>query len=175
MSRTPFVYRPRTLEQLQRRIAIGGWDKGIYDAYKGDAKALCNYLRSPDLPLDDQKRMDLADLIERRIQRKQGKGRKPGVTPSIPGLMTTRDVVATAKNRLKWIRMRNGGRCPPGTYKQVLEAVLQEFGDQGYNVEVDFDIALDALRRGRRAHLRLNTANDTLARPIRESGVFWPD
>jgi hypothetical protein len=148
--RPPFVYRPRSLAQVQRRLAIYGWDEGLHQAYKGDAEALCNYLRSPDLPLDERKRDELADLIDRRIQRKQGKGRKPGVIPSgSPGTMSTRDVVAVARGRLKSIKARNGGRAPRGIYKQVLEEVCRYYGDEGFNVDVNLDEALDALRRGR--------------------------
>jgi hypothetical protein len=150
MTRTKqFVYRPRTEEQIRRHLAIANWAHGIYQAYKNDTKALCEYLRSSDLPLDEQKRDDLADLIERRIQLKPGKGRKSGVIPSFPGTITTRDVVAAAKRRLKWIRMRNGGRAPRGSFKQVLEDVCRDYGDD-YNVDVDFDKALNALSRGSR-------------------------
>jgi hypothetical protein len=149
-----FVYRPIPPELVTRRLAIYGWPKGIYQAYKYDTKALCKYLRSHDLPLNEEKRDDLADLIERRIQRKQGKGRKPGVIPRNPDLrdaMSTGDVVAHAKTRLKRIRARNGGRAPKGSYKQVIEDVCRDLADQGLEVDADFDKALADLRRGRPA------------------------
>jgi hypothetical protein len=146
--RTRFVYHTRTREQLLRHIAIGNWDDWIYQAYKKDTKGLCDYLRDPDLPLDEKKREALADLIEQRIQRKEGKGRKPGAAPSAPGKLTTGDVVAAARVRLKRIKARNGGRAPRGSYKQVLEDLCRFYGDEGYNVDINFEKAIDDLSRG---------------------------
>jgi hypothetical protein len=130
----------------------------IYDAYYyHDTKELCDYLRSPDLPLDEEKRRELADLIDRRIhRRKQGKGgkpgRKPGSIPAKPGVFTTNDAVAFARGRLKWIRARNGGRVPRGTLEKLIEEVCKDFGYEGYKVHVDLEKALRDLRRGRPAH-----------------------
>jgi hypothetical protein len=154
MSRTKqFVYRPRTGEQVRRRLAIYGWAKGLYQAYKYNTKALCNYLRSPELPLDDEKRNELADLIGHHIQPKQGKGRKRGIIPSDPDTKKTRDVVAHARVQLRWIKAGNGGKAPRGSYKQILEEACNFFADEGYDVDCDLDKALDDLRRGRPARV----------------------
>ena len=67
MSKTPFVYRPRTEEQVRRHLAIANWEDGIYQAYRKNTKMLCDYLRSPDLPLDKEKRYALESKMSRPI------------------------------------------------------------------------------------------------------------
>jgi hypothetical protein len=53
----------------------------MYDAYKKDAENLCSYLRSPDCSLNPIQRRQLAELIDREINVKVGRGRKPGKRP----------------------------------------------------------------------------------------------
>jgi hypothetical protein len=57
----------------QRGVIRGGWPVVLNDAHKGDAKALCDYLRRPDLTLGLDKREQLADLIERCVHHRIGK------------------------------------------------------------------------------------------------------
>jgi hypothetical protein len=142
-----------TRESIERhRARLGhGWGDALHCAYKRDTAKLCAYLRHPDLPLDEYKRDDLAALIDRRIGRKAGKGRKPGrIPPPDRDKITMDDVVYSAQKVLDRIRQRNGGRAPPGSYQVALAKVCQRLGDEGETVDIDERQALKMLSRGRR-------------------------
>jgi hypothetical protein len=66
-------------QALQRRRRINQFDDDILRAHRGDTEGLCSYLRS-ELPLSEEQREGIADLINRRIQRKQ-RGRPRGSAP----------------------------------------------------------------------------------------------
>jgi hypothetical protein len=144
---------PESREYLARMRLIVGWDKALYHAYKHDTTELSAYLRRPDLPLDEYKREDLAALIDRRIGRKAGKGRKPGRIPPLhPDRYTEDRVVALARDKLDWMRQRIGGKLPPGSYRAVLHEIYEDLVDNfEEDVEIiDEDRALKKLWRGRR-------------------------
>src|SRR5262249_22148347 len=66
-------------QAFQRLLRMDQFDDDMVRAHRGDTKGLCNYLRS-DLPLSEEQREGIADLIFRRIQRKQ-RGRPRGSAP----------------------------------------------------------------------------------------------
>jgi hypothetical protein len=144
---------PETLEWYR---AIGGWDEALYLAAKYDTAKLSAYLRRRDLPWDDDHRWELAELIDRLIHRRKeikGRklGRKPGrIPPPNRDKYTTDDVVYFARKRLDWIRQRNGGKAPRGSYKAAITHVCQRLGDEGEPFEVNERQALKMLKRGRR-------------------------
>jgi hypothetical protein len=137
-------------------LAIHGWHDALYRAYKRDTPKLAAYLRS-DLPLDKDKREALADLIDRRIHRKAGSGRKPGrIPPRNPDEITVGLVVTLARSDVESMRQRNGGTTPRGAYRAAILRVCKRLGDDGSNVNIDVDEALHMMRRGkqRRNHRR---------------------
>jgi hypothetical protein len=143
---------PESHEYLARMRLIVGWDKALYRAHKHDTTELSAYLRRPDLPLDEDKREELAALIDRLIdRRKEVKGRKPGrIPPSNPDAITVHHVVASTRDELDRIRQSNGGKLPRGSYRAALWQVCQRLGDEGENVEINEKQALKMLKRGRR-------------------------
>jgi hypothetical protein len=141
-----------TPESVERHLAIIGWDAALGLAYRRDTTKLSAYLRS-DLPLDadKDKREALADLIDRCIHRKVGKGRKPGCIPSLhPDKITEHDVARLARNELRRIKQRNGGKLPRGAYRAAITHVCQRLGDAGEDVVIDPEKVLTMLRRGPR-------------------------
>jgi hypothetical protein len=141
-----------TPESVERHLAILGWDAALSLAYRRDTTKLSAYLRS-DLPLDadKDKREALADLIDRRIHRKVGKGRKPGCIPSAhPDKITEHDVARLARNELRRIRQRNGGKLPHGSRRAAITHACQRFGDAFHDVDINIDQVLMILGRGPR-------------------------
>ncbi len=65
-----FVYQRRSDEDIRRRQRIRQFDGDIVRAYRGDTEGLRDYLNS-DLPLSQDQREQIAELIYRRIQRKK--------------------------------------------------------------------------------------------------------
>jgi hypothetical protein len=150
MSKRTYDYFKPTAESIKRQRAIRGWDDALDLAYNRDTKKLSAYLRS-DLPLDRPKRDDLANLIDYRIHRKKGKGRKPGRIPDRYHDKITDDYVARlARRELQRIRQRNGGKAPRGSVQTAISNVCQRLADDGEQVVIDADQVLTMLRRGPR-------------------------
>jgi hypothetical protein len=145
----PFVYTPAKPELIRRELQRLGWRDVLIQAYRRQTKGLRDYLRS-DFPLDERKRHELADLIERKIQLGDKKGRKPGAIP-VPREITERDIVEYARLELRRVRARNGGRVPSGGLRRALQTVCrrlgQSFGEEGLNVTIDFEAALAELKK----------------------------
>jgi hypothetical protein len=147
-----WVPTPESIERHRVRLGYG-WDAALNLAYKHDTVKLSAYLRRPDLPLDQDKREQLADLLDRVVHRRQrGRGgRKPGrIPPANPDAITTYHVVAWTRDRLDRIRRRNGGKLPWGANEAALTHVCQRLADEGEPFEVNEQQALKMLRRGRR-------------------------
>jgi hypothetical protein len=149
--RQSFVYRPPTRVEIERIRMRLGWKDAVYQAYKGDAVALCKYLKS-DLELDETKRHEISELIARRIQRRPGRGRRPGRIPS-PQAEIQQLLLAVARHRLRQLRIANGGRAPRGSYRAVLEQVGADLAEDGYR-NIDIDQALAFLQREARPRSR---------------------
>src|SRR5262249_1517475 len=150
MSKRAYSYFKPTAESTKRLLAIIGWDDALHRAYKRDTVKLSAYLRS-DLPLDEQKREDLADLIDRCIHLKKGKGRKPGRIPPRHRAKIIEDYVGRLGRReLQRVRQRNGGKTPRGSVQAAISNVCQRLGDEGEDVDIDGDRVLAMLRRGPR-------------------------
>lgn len=144
---------PEAVEQLiEHSRAVSGWDDALHCAYKGDTEKLRAYLLRADLraTLNEYKYAQLADLIYRRIERRQGtRGRKPGrIPPRDPDTATVHDVVRLARNELQRMRQRNGGKAPRDAYKAAVTLAAERLGEDG-NVECNMEEALQMLRRGR--------------------------
>jgi hypothetical protein len=148
MTRRSFEYRPPNREAIRRRLQRLGWSKARFAAYKHDTQELCEYLRS-ELPLDQDKRNDLADLIDRRIERKAGPGRKPGVIPP-PHEITQGYIISVVREKLRRERARNGGRVPHGATKRALVNVCRGLANAGESFDVNEDAVLKELKRNRR-------------------------
>ena len=115
----PYVYKPPPDEALPRRLRAYEFDVAIRRAYKGETRELAEYLRS-DLPLTEERRESLADLIERRLQRK-GRGRPRGPIPN-PRDDAMRLWIWLARKQLNKIRERSPNhRLPKGTIDKVID------------------------------------------------------
>jgi hypothetical protein len=139
-------------ESIERHLAMLGWPKALHDAYKYDTRKLSAYLRRTDLPpLNHDQLEQLADLIGRRIHRRAGTGRKAGrIPPRNPDEITEGYVVALARDEVQRMKERNGGRTPRGAYRAAILGTCRLLGDDGYNVEINVEQALAAMRRGKR-------------------------
>jgi hypothetical protein len=138
-----------TPESIERHLAISEWSLALHEAYKRDTRKLCAYLRRTDLPLDQDKREQLADLIDRRIHRKTGKGRKLGrIPPANPEAITPGYIAALARPQIEKLRRRNGGKAPRGALPAAVNDVCRRLGDDGYNIDDKLaEAALAKLRK----------------------------
>ena len=141
----------RTFEEIERQLAESGWHEALNDAYRYKTTKLSAYLRRSDLPLDQDKREQLADLIDRRIHRKAGSGRKPGrIPPRDPDEVSEDQIAAAARRKVQSMKQRNDGRTPRGAYLEAIHEVCQYFADNGFSFHIDKENVLAKMRRGRR-------------------------
>jgi hypothetical protein len=123
-----------------------GWRQAIYQAHAKDPRALCEYLRCFALPLDEDHRRDLAELIDRYVQQRRGrKGRRPGRIPS-PTSDLQQELFARIRYRLRLMRDANRGRVPHGGLRRSVEQVNEELFEDGFGC-VDIEWAVETLRR----------------------------
>lgn len=142
-----FRYQHRTPEMVQRRLKISGWTLAITKVYDRDTKELSDYLRSADLPLDPEQMEDLADLIDRKINIKPGKGRKPGRFTSLAerqGVVTTSVAVFVIKRH-----RRAFGKTPGVSVEEEIERFANFCSDAGCDVDIDKVKAVASVRRGK--------------------------
>lgn len=132
-ARQEIVYTDQDRERKLMELKLGTvWSEALHDAYQRKITKLREYLLS-NLPLDDLKREDLANLIERRIERYGGKGRKPGtIPPRDPDEINEAQFVRLLRGDLEHVRKQSGGRVPRGGYKRAFERLCQWLGAQGY-------------------------------------------
>jgi hypothetical protein len=149
--RKKFSYRPRTLADVEEQQQIHGLRDAVYEAHKGDAKALLAFLRS-DLSLShlEEYRHKLADLIGRFVQQKRH-GQRGRAVPTAKGEMQAR-FVARCRSRLKSIRAQNGGKTPRGAIKQVVDevATAMQDNDAFEDQSIDCEAARQSLLKQRR-------------------------
>jgi hypothetical protein len=141
-----------TAEKMERRWQkLHGWPQALHDAYRHDTTKLSAYLRRRDLDdLDQSKREQLADLIDRHIHHRGGKrGRKPGrIPPRDPDAITDEEIAARARAEMRQMKRRNGGRTLRGAVPKAINTVCQLFADDGYPLSgINMDRVVKLLRR----------------------------
>ena len=142
--KTKFVYQKRSQEQLLRRRRIYQFDDDVVAAYRGDTGPLCDYLKNSDLPLQWDHREKLADLIHRRIERKQ-RGRPRGSVPiPNPGRDAEQIIIYEVRQLKK--RMFGNKRVPRGGLKALIDQVCED-NAEGFD-GLGGDISIANIRRG---------------------------
>jgi hypothetical protein len=126
------------------------WPEALYAAYRGDTRALSKYLRRNDAPLDQNKREQLAELIDRRIGSSGKRGRKPGrIPPRDPGFITADFIAGLARGEVERLKQANGGKTPRGAYREAIDGACEFLGHFGNDInEAEADKALKILKRG---------------------------
>lgn len=100
-----FKYQKRPDDLMLLRVL----EDVVYTAFKGKARRLIRYLRS-DLPFEEleQYRELLADLIERKVQRK-GRGQRGKAVPTLKAIWRRK---SSHSVRAGWINNARLARCP---------------------------------------------------------------
>jgi hypothetical protein len=127
-----FGYKKRTREQFLRVLREDQFDDDINRAYRGDTGPLCDYLKNSDLPLKDEHREKLADLIYRHIQRKQ-RGRPRGSSP-VPNPAREAERLIVYGVRQSKLRMFGNKKVPRG---KLPELIRQEIKDNAERFEAE--------------------------------------
>ena len=134
-----FGYQKRSREQLLRRLRIYQFDDDVVRAYRGDTEPLCDYLKNLDLPLHEDHREKLAELIHWRNQRKQ-RGRPRGSAPvPNPGRQAEQLIVYQVR-QLK-SRLYGKGRVPRGGLNALIEEVCVNNAERFDGLGGDISIA----------------------------------
>src|SRR2546429_5660034 len=128
MTSKRFVYRKRSREQFLQVLRISQFDDDVRRAYRGDKGRLCDYLKNPALPLTDEHREKLAELIYWRIRRKQ-RGRPRGSVP-VPNPGREAEQLIVYKVRQLKLRMFGNERVPRGTLNALIDEVLKNNADR---------------------------------------------
>lgn len=142
-------------QALKRRLRQYQFDDDIIDAYRGDTAALCEYLRL-DLPLSEEQREKLADLIYRRIQRKRRGERGPSAPFASQAQEGERQIAYLVQ---KLVKQRYGGKTPKGKREAALQEVIERldaddwFADYGGKIKIENIRAI--LNRGAKTKPRL--------------------
>jgi hypothetical protein len=140
-----FVYQKGSREQFLRQLQF---DDDIFRAYRGDTGPICDYLKNPSLPLTDEHREKLAELISWRIQRKQ-RGRPRGSVPVPNAGREAEQLIIYQVRQLKLRRFGNK-RVPRGGLKALIEEVLENNADRfdGLGGEISIANIRRELKRG---------------------------
>jgi hypothetical protein len=154
--RRKFVYQRRSDEQIRRRRRMDQFDRDIVDAHRGDTKRLCEYLETADLPLSQDQREQIADLIRRRIQRKQrGRPRGSGLVPN-PAREAER-LIAYGVRQLK-LRKYGDKPVPRGKLDQLIDQVCEDTAERFEGVGgISIDNIRSELKRGRKAKAKVKS------------------
>lgn len=140
--------KARRLSAYLRKSRIDGFPNAIWDAYHGKTKDLCEFLRS-DLPLSENNRDQLAQLIDRRLQSRR-RGRPRGrIVP--PNQVVVEELIYRVKKKLNQRRLRNGGRIRKGIPEMVLGQEFERLADEYFLDSKDFDFEQILRRITRRA------------------------
>jgi hypothetical protein len=154
-----FVYQKRSREQFLRRLRIFQFDDDVLGAYRGDTGPLCDYLKNSDLPLTDEHREKLAELIYWRIQRKQ-RGRPRGSVP-VPNPARGAELLIAHQVRQLKLRMFGGKRVPRGTLNALIDQVLENNADHfdGLGGEISIENIRRELKRGTKKRAKPSSAS----------------
>jgi hypothetical protein len=110
MTNEPEKKRWKLSDHLPRTRRIRQFDDDINRAYRGDTEGLRDYLFS-DLPLSHYQREQIAELINRRIQRKQ-RGRPRGSTPIPNPAREAREAESEIVYEVRQLKLRMYGDKP---------------------------------------------------------------
>jgi hypothetical protein len=110
-------------QAFRRRLRRYQLDDDILQAYRGDTNGLCNYLRS-DLPLWPEQRWRIADLIHRRIERKQQRGRPRGSDP-VPNPAREAERLIVCEVRQLKSNVFGDKRVPRGKLNALIDRVME--------------------------------------------------
>jgi hypothetical protein len=147
--RTPFVYQRRSDEQIRQLLRIGQFDDDIINAHRGDTKGLCEYLETADLPLSQDQREQIAELIRRRIQRKQ-RGRPRGSAPVPNPAREAERLIAYMVRQLK-SRKYGDKPVPKGKLNELIDQVCEDTAERFEGVGgISIDNVRSELKRPRR-------------------------
>jgi hypothetical protein len=135
-----FVYKPRSEKQMWQLRRMGQFDDDIRRAYRGDTKGLCDYLNS-DCPLCHVHREQIAELINRRIERKQrGRPRGSALFPN-----PAREAESQIVYRVRQLKSRMyGDKLPKGKLDQLIDQVCEDSAEEFDGVA---GISIDNIRR----------------------------
>jgi hypothetical protein len=153
MTRRPsYVYdKARREKAFRQRLRIYQFDDDIIRAYRGDTKGLCNYLRS-DLPLSEEQREGIAELIYRRIECKQ-RGRPRGSDPVPNPARDAERQIAYQVRRLKSHRFGDKP-APKGALEALINEVITQWDKDDRFDDLDGQVSLanvrSLLKRGAR-------------------------
>jgi hypothetical protein len=142
--RRKFVYQRRRDEQNRQRLRILQFDKDIINAHRGDTEGLRDYLFS-DLPLSQDQREQIADLIHRRIERRQ-RGRPRGRTPIPNPAREAREAESEIVYEVRQLKLRMYGDkpVPRGKLKQLIDQVCEDKAEKFEGVK---EFSIDNIRR----------------------------
>jgi hypothetical protein len=111
-----FVYKKRSPEEHRRRLRVFAFEEHIIRAYRGETGPLREYLQS-DLPLSQEHREQLAELVYWRIQNK-GRGKRGKGAPTFNPDRQGERLIAYEVRKLKEQRYGNR-RAPRGTNEKL--------------------------------------------------------
>src|SRR5262245_34587109 len=134
-------------EQILRRQRMNKFDDDINRAYRGDTEGLRDYLIS-DLPLLQDQREQIADLIYRRSERKQ-RGRPRGSAP-VPNPAREAREAREAESEIVYevrqlkLRMYGDKPVPKGKLGQLIDQVCKDKAEKFEEVR---GFSIDNVRR----------------------------
>src|SRR5262249_3165945 len=134
----------RSYEQILRDQRIRQFDDDIDRAYRSDTEGLRDYLFS-HLPLSQDQREQIADLINWRIQRKP-RGRPRGPTPIPHPAREAREAESEIVDGVRQLKLRLYGDkpVPKGKLEQLIYQVFEEKAEKFEGVR---GISPDNVRR----------------------------
>jgi hypothetical protein len=150
MRNEPEKRRWRT-EQILRRQRMNKFDDDINRAYRGDTEGLRDYLKS-DLPLLQDQREQIADLIHRRIERKQ-RGRPRGPTPIPNPAREAREAESEIVYEVRQLKLHMYGdkRVPRDKLDELIDQVCEDKAEKFEGVRgISIDNIRCKLKRGSR-------------------------
>ena len=128
-----WLWRQRTAEDVRRRLQHGQFRDHIIAAYDRNTKALCDYLQS-DLPLCQEDRKQLADLIHWRIQRKLHDTRGPA---HLLNPVTAAEHYIAHLVRVRQKERYGNGPAPWGSLDELIDEVWGQLAEGGHFYGVD--------------------------------------
>ena len=153
--KTKIVYRKRSRESYERLLRDAQFDDDVCRAYRGDTGRLCDYLRKSHLPLTDEHRERLADLIEWGIQRKQ-RGR-PSVFIPIPG----REAESYIVGEVRQLKLNRFGdkRLPKGMLSALIAEACEKHAERFEGLLFSIENIRRELKRGTKQKAKPSSAS----------------
>jgi len=154
----PGWYKPNPEARL-RRLRMDQFDDDITRAYRGDTGSLCDYLKDSDLPLKQQHRQQLADLIYRRIEQKK-RGRPRGSDPVPNPVREAERAIVDDVRQLKLRRFGNKGVPKGGLNALIYEALENNaYAFEGFGADINIANIRRELKRGTKKKAKPSSAS----------------